>query len=65
LQFATDMGRNIIQGVSHFFSKKMREVRVNLKAGYMVFFLPEGNINNQQLASNQYFFNKPLKFNLK
>jgi conjugative transposon TraM protein len=52
-QFVADMGRGAIQGVSQFFSKKMREVKVNLKAGYRVFLLPEGNINNSQLASNQ------------
>jgi conjugative transposon TraM protein len=52
-QFAADMGRSAIQGISQFFSRKMREVKVNLKAGYRVFLLPEGNINNQQLASNQ------------
>ena len=51
-QFAADMGRNVIQGVSQFFSKKMREVKVNLKAGYRIFLLPEGNINNTQLANN-------------
>jgi conjugative transposon TraM protein len=51
-QFAADMGRSVVQGVSQFFSKKMREVKVNLKAGYRVFLLPEGNINNTQLASN-------------
>jgi conjugative transposon TraM protein len=51
-QFAADMGRSVVQGVSQFFSKKMREVKVNLKAGYRVFLLPEGNINNSQLASN-------------
>jgi conjugative transposon TraM protein len=52
-QFAADMGRSVVQGASQFFSKKMREVKVNLKAGYRVFLLPEGNINNQQFASNQ------------
>jgi conjugative transposon TraM protein len=51
-QFAADMGRSLIQGASQFFSKKMREVKVNLKAGYRVFLLPEGNLNNSQLASN-------------
>jgi conjugative transposon TraM protein len=50
-QFAADMGRSVVQSVSQFFSKKMREVKVNLKAGYRVFLLPEGNINNQQLAN--------------
>jgi conjugative transposon TraM protein len=48
-QFAADMGRSLIQGASQFFSKKMREIKVNLKAGYRVFLLPGGNINNQQL----------------
>ncbi|MDR1984740.1 MAG: conjugative transposon protein TraM [Prevotellaceae bacterium] len=52
-QFAADMGRSVIQGVSQFFSKKMREVKVNLKAGYRVFLLPEGNINTRELVSNQ------------
>jgi conjugative transposon TraM protein len=45
-QFAADMGRSVVQSVSQFFSRKMREVKVNLKAGYRVFLLPEGNINN-------------------
>jgi conjugative transposon TraM protein len=45
-QFAADMGRSVVQGVSQFFSRKMREVKINLKAGYRVFLLPEGNINN-------------------
>jgi conjugative transposon TraM protein len=51
-QFAADMGRSLIQGASQLFSKKMREVKVNLKAGYRVFLLPEGNINTTHLASN-------------
>lgn len=49
-QFAADMGRSVVQGVSQFFSKKMREVKVNLKAGYRVFLLPGGTINNQQYS---------------
>jgi len=39
-QFAADMGRNVIQGVSQYTSKKLREVKVNLKAGYKIFLLP-------------------------
>jgi conjugative transposon TraM protein len=39
-QFVADMGRSAIQGVSQFFSRKMREVKVNLKAGYKVLLLP-------------------------
>ncbi|MDR1864681.1 MAG: conjugative transposon protein TraM [Bacteroidales bacterium] len=39
-QFVADMGRNLIQGTSQFAAKKLREVKVNLKAGYRVFLLP-------------------------
>ena len=39
-QLAADMGRSVIQGASQFFSKKMREVKVTLKAGYKVLLLP-------------------------
>jgi conjugative transposon TraM protein len=42
-QLAADMGRNVIQGVSQFFSKKMHEVKVHLKAGYKVLLLPNDN----------------------
>jgi conjugative transposon TraM protein len=47
-QFAADMGRNLIQGVSQFTAKKLREVKVHLKAGYRVFLMPEGNLKNNQ-----------------
>lgn len=40
-QLAADLGRSAIQGVSQFFSKKMREVKVTLKAGYTVLLLPK------------------------
>ncbi|MDR2148091.1 MAG: conjugative transposon protein TraM [Tannerella sp.] len=40
-QFVADMGRSAIQGISQFFSKKMREVKVSLKAGYRVFLMQE------------------------
>ncbi|GHT21418.1 conjugative transposon protein TraM [Bacteroidia bacterium] len=39
-QFAADMGRSLVQGTSQFFSKKLREVKVNLKAGYKILLLP-------------------------
>ena len=54
-QFAADMGRNVIQGVSQFFSKKMREVKVHLKSGYRVYLVQEGNLKNNQpqSANNQ------------
>ena len=40
-QLVSDLGRSAIQGVSQFFSKKMREVKVTLKAGYKVLLLPK------------------------
>lgn len=40
-QLAADLSRSAIQGVSQFFSKKMREVKVTLKAGYRVLLLPK------------------------
>ena len=52
-QFAADMGRNVIQGVSQFTAKKLREVKVHLKAGYRVYLVSEDNLkNNEQLAIN-------------
>ena len=39
-QFIADMGRNAVQGVSQMFSRRMREVRINLKAGHRVLLLP-------------------------
>jgi conjugative transposon TraM protein len=38
-QFVADMGRNAIQGVSQFTAKKLREVKVHLKADYQIFLL--------------------------
>jgi len=42
-QFVADMGRNVVQGVSQFAAKKLREVKVHLKAGYRLFLLTETN----------------------
>lgn len=39
-QLAADLGRGVIQGTSQYVSKKLREVKVSLKAGYNVFLLP-------------------------
>ncbi len=39
-QLAADLGRSVIQGASQYVSKKMRMVKVNLKAGYKVLLLP-------------------------
>lgn len=38
-QLAADLGRGVIQGTSQYVSKKLREVKVSLKAGYKVFLL--------------------------
>ena len=35
-QLAADLGKRLIQGTSQYFSKKMRSVKVHLKAGYKV-----------------------------
>jgi conjugative transposon TraM protein len=45
-QFVADMGRNLVQGVSQFTSKKLREVKVRLKTGYKVFLLSEKQLKN-------------------
>ncbi len=42
-QLLADMGRSVIQGTSQFFSKKVREVKVHLKAGYKVLLLSNDN----------------------
>ncbi|MDR2680634.1 MAG: conjugative transposon protein TraM [Tannerella sp.] len=45
-QFVADMGRNLIQGVSQFTARKLREVKVRLKAGYRVFLISEEQLKN-------------------
>jgi len=40
-QFIADMGRNVIQGVSQFTARKLREVKVHVKDGYRVFLISE------------------------
>lgn len=42
-QLASDLGRSIIQGTSQYISKKMRTVKVHLKAGYRVLLYQYGN----------------------
>ena len=39
-QLVADLGRSAIQGTSQYIAKKLREVKVNLKAGYKVLLLP-------------------------
>ena len=36
-QLASDLGKGVIQGTSQYIAKKMRTVKVHLKAGYKVF----------------------------
>jgi conjugative transposon TraM protein len=50
-QFVADMGRNLIQGVSQFTSKKLREVKVHLKAGYRVFLVPENRLKDNKMTA--------------
>jgi conjugative transposon TraM protein len=40
-QFAADLGRSAIQGVSQYIGKKMRKVEVTLKANHKVLLLPK------------------------
>ncbi len=43
-QIASDVGRGLINGVSQYFTKKMRTVKVHLKSGYRVMlYQPENN----------------------
>ncbi|GHU57495.1 conjugative transposon protein TraM [Bacteroidia bacterium] len=51
-QFVADMGRNLIQGVSQFTAKKLREVKVHLKAGYKVYLLSETQLKNKPVLAN-------------
>lgn len=39
-QLLADLGRSAIQGASQYVSKKMRTVKITLKAGYQVLLLP-------------------------
>jgi conjugative transposon TraM protein len=40
-QIAADLGRGVIQGTSQYISKKMRVIKIHLKAGHQVFLLPK------------------------
>ena len=39
-QLLADLGRSAIQGVSQYVGKKMRTVKITLKAGHRVLLLP-------------------------
>jgi conjugative transposon TraM protein len=47
-QLAADMGRSLIQGASQLVAKKLREVKVKLKAGYRIFLLASDKQNSIQ-----------------
>ena len=40
-QLASDLGKGLIQGTSQYIAKKMRTVKVHLKAGYRVMLYQE------------------------
>jgi conjugative transposon TraM protein len=40
-QLAADLGRSAIQGASQYISKKMREVKVTVKANYKILLIPK------------------------
>ncbi len=42
-QLASDIGKGLIQGTSQYVAKKMRTVKVHLKAGYQVLFYQKEN----------------------
>ena len=42
-QLASDLGKGVIQGTSQYIAKKMRTVKVNLKAGYKVLLYQNEN----------------------
>ncbi len=42
-QLVADLGRSAIQGTSQYMAKKLREVKINIKAGYQVLLLPGNN----------------------
>lgn len=43
-QLLTDMGRGAIQGTSQLISKKVKQVKVTLKAGYRILLLAPENL---------------------
>jgi hypothetical protein len=42
-QIAADMGRGLLQGTSQYFARKVRVVKIHLKAGHQIFLLPKEN----------------------
>lgn len=42
-QIASDLGRGVIQGVSGYFQKKVRQQKVTVKAGHQILLVPKNN----------------------
>ena len=40
-QIAADVGKGVVQGTSQYIAKKMRVVKIHLKAGHQIFLLPK------------------------
>jgi len=40
-QIAADVGRGVVQGTSQYIAKKMRVIKIHLKAGHQIFLLPK------------------------
>jgi hypothetical protein len=40
-QMAADLSRGVVQGISGYFSKKVRTPKVTLKAGHQLFLVPK------------------------
>lgn len=42
-QITSDLTKGLMQGASQYMTKKIRQVKVNLKSGYRVYLLPKEN----------------------
>ncbi|TXF78868.1 conjugative transposon protein TraM [Chryseobacterium sp.] len=42
-QIASDLSRGVVQGLSGYFQKRVRQPKVNVKAGHQLFLLPKSN----------------------
>ncbi|MFN1217687.1 conjugative transposon protein TraM [Chryseobacterium kwangjuense] len=42
-QVAADLSRGVVQGLSGYFQKRVRQLKVTVKAGHQVFLLPKNN----------------------
>ena len=42
-QVAADLGRGVVQGLSGYFQKRVRQLKVTVKAGHQVLLIPKNN----------------------